>query len=95
MVLEKRKAYSSLKRKGFVDAENRSDDHKYLEYYVDGRLILYTKVSHGGGKNLDSYLIRQMSSQCKLTKDQLANLVNCPMSKDEYLNIIKGNGALA
>jgi DNA-binding transcriptional regulator YiaG len=62
---------------------------------MDGKLILYTKISHGSGKDLDNHLIRQMSSQCKLTKEQFANLVNCPMSKDEYLSIIKDNGALA
>jgi hypothetical protein len=89
MVLDKNKTYKNLKKKGFVDSTGHSSDHKYLEYYVEGKLILYTKISHGSDKDLDDHLVRQMSNQCKLTKNQFADLVNCPMSQDEYLNILK------
>lgn len=94
MVLDKHKAYQSLRKKGFVDSDKRSDDHKYLEYYLRGKLVLYTKVSHSSNKDLDGYLIKQMSKQCKLTKDQFADLVSCPMSKDEYLNILMSKESL-
>jgi hypothetical protein len=94
MVLNKNKTYKNLKKKGFVDSVNRSEDHKYLEYFVGGKLILYTKISHGSGKDLEDYLIKQMSNQCKLTKQQFADLVNCPLSSDAYLQILKENGEL-
>jgi hypothetical protein len=93
MVLDKNKAYKNLKKKGFVDSTAHAD-HKYLEYYVNGKLILYTKISHGSVKDLDDYLIKQMSSQCKLTKNLFAALVNCPMSQDEYLDILEKKIAL-
>jgi hypothetical protein len=88
MVLDKNRAYKNLKKKGFVDSTMHVD-HKYLEYYLNGKLILYTKISHGADKDLGDYLIKQMSSQCKLTKKQFADLVNCPMSQVEYLSILK------
>jgi hypothetical protein len=89
MVLDKSKTYKNLKKKGFLDSAEHSTDHKYLEYYVNGKLVLYTKISHGSDKDLNDYLVKQMSSQCKLTKTQFADLVNCPMSQDEYLDILK------
>jgi hypothetical protein len=94
MVLDKNKTYKNLKKKGFLDSTGHSSDHKYMEYYVGGKLVLYTKISHGSDKDLDEYLIKQMSNQCKLTKKQFADLVNCPMSQDEYLAILKEKGTL-
>ncbi len=94
MILEKNKAYKNLKKKGFIDSIDHSNDHKYLEYFHDGKMILYTKLSHGSKKDLDDYLIKQMSMQCKITKQQFADLVNCPLSADEYFEILKINGEL-
>jgi hypothetical protein len=94
MVLDKNKTYKNLKKKGFVDSINHSADHKYLEYFVDGRLILYTKISHGSVKDLEDYHIRQMSSQCKLTKQQFVDFANCPLSSEDYLKILTEKGEL-
>jgi hypothetical protein len=94
MALDKNKTYKNLKKKGFADSVNHSGDHKYLEYFVDGKLILYTKISHGSSKDLDDYLIRQMSNQCKLTKQQFSDLANCPLSSEEYIKILKEKGEL-
>ena len=94
MVLEKNKAYKSLKKKGFTDSTEHSNDHKYLEFIYDGKMILYTKLSHGSKKDIDDYLIKQMSSQCKLSKQQFADLVNCPLSEDKYIEILKSLGEI-
>ena len=94
MVLDKNKAYKNLKKKGFVDSENKSVDHKYLELFHEGKLILYTKVSHGSKSDLDDYLIKQMSTQCKISKQDFADLVNCPLSEKEYLKKLKDLGVL-
>lgn len=94
MVLEKNKAYKNLKKKGFEVSKDHSNDHKYLEFFHEGKLILYTKLSHGSKKDLDNFLIKQMSSQCKLTKQQFADLVNCPLSQEAYLEILRVNGEL-
>lgn len=94
MILDKNKALKSLKKKGFVDANNRSLDHKYLEFFYEGKLILHTKVSHGSKGDLDNYLIKQMSSQCKLDKNDFADLVNCPLSAYQYLEKLQHQGLL-
>ncbi len=94
MVLNKKKAYRNLKKKGFVDCEYHSEDHKYLEYTHEGKVILFTKFSNGSKKDLDNYLISQMSKQCKLSKSDFADLVNCPLSKDNYIKKLKENGLL-
>lgn len=94
MALDKQKAYRSLRKKGFIDSKVHSGDHKYLVYYLDGEMIVHTKISHGGKKDLDAYLITQMAKQCKLTKSQFADLINCPMSGEQYLAILKGKNMI-
>ena len=44
MVLDKKKAYKSLKKKGFEDSNDHSKDHKYLEFHYNGKMILYIEV---------------------------------------------------
>ena len=94
MVLSKDKTYRSLKNKGFIDSTAHSGDHKYVEYWSDGKLVLHTKLSHGSNKDIDDYLIKQMSSQCKLSKKEFADLVNCPLSDKEYEDLLRQQGLL-
>lgn len=94
MVLDKKKTYKNLKKKGFVDSATKSIDHRYLEFYYNGRLICYTKVSHGSKGDIDDYLIRQMSTQCLLGKNDFADLVNCPLSQEAYVQILLDAGHL-
>lgn len=90
-VLDAKKTYKNLLKKGFDDAGNKSSDHKWLELFHNGKLILHTKISHGE-TDLGNYLIKQMSQQCKLTKDEFMDLANCPMAKEQYFEILKHNG---
>jgi predicted RNA binding protein YcfA (HicA-like mRNA interferase family) len=81
----------NLKKKGFVEI---AGDHRYLEFMHQGKVVLHTKVSHGSKKDLDEYLIKQMSVQCKLDKKQFLDLARCPLSKEAYLALIKQQGLL-
>lgn len=92
MVLDGKKAYKNLKKKGFEDSKDHSNDHKYLEFHYKGKMILYTKLSHGSKKDLNNYLIKQMSTQCKLSKQDFADLVNCPLSAEQYIEKLKALG---
>ncbi len=94
MVLNSNKAYKNLKKKGFEDSTDHSNDHKYLEFHYNGKMILYTKLSHGSKKDLDNYLIKQMSTQCKLSKQDFADLVNCPLSTEKYVEKLKEIGEI-
>ena len=92
-VLDPKKTYKNLKKKGFVDAANKSPDHKYLEFYHDGKFVLHTKLSHGN-KDLGDFLIKQMSVQCHLDKNEFMDLSNCPLSKEEFIKILDKKGVL-
>lgn len=94
MVIDKKKTYKNLKKKGFVDNKNKSDDHLYLDYFHNGKYILYTKVSHGSTKDIDISLIKQMANQCKLSNKDFQDLANCPLSKEGYLAKLKVQGLI-
>lgn len=87
-VLDTKKTYRNLKKKGFQDAVHRSSDHNYLEFYHNEKLVLYTKVSHGK-KEITNFLIKQMSDQCKLDKSDFIDLVKCPLDKEGYIVLLK------
>ena len=92
MVLDKKKALRNLKSKGFMIAVHKSIDHHYLEFYHNDLLILYTKISHGSKKDIDDYLIKQMSVQCKISKSEFAELVNCTLSQEQYTLLLIEKG---
>ncbi len=92
-VLDPKKTYKNLKKKGFVDSISKSDDHKYLELFYNDKLVLYTKLSHGN-KDIGNHLIKQMSVQCHLGKDEFIDLSNCPLSKNDYFEILEKKGLL-
>ena len=94
MVIDKQKAYRNLKKTGFIDSYHKSSDHLYLEFYHNGRLVLYTKISHGSHKDLEIFLIRQMASQCKLSNADFTDLCNCPLSKEDYKKKLSEQGLL-
>lgn len=87
-VLDPKKTYKNLKKKGFIDSTTKSKDHKRLEFYHDGKYVLQTKISHGSS-DIENYLIKQMSEQCKLSKAEFMDLANCPMSKKKYLEVLQ------
>lgn len=81
------KVISSLVKKGFVLDKTH---HKYYSLCLpDGKKTrIKTYVSHGSS-GIDDYLIKQMSTQMKLTKEQFKNFVECPLSYEAYLDVIR------
>ncbi len=81
---------AALERKGFAQTEG---DHTYFCYYTKAskKTIIKTKVSHSG-KDIDDNLLNRMAHQCKLTNAQFRNLVDCPLSRDEYEAILQTQG---
>ena len=92
-VLDPKKTYQNLKKKGFVDSTTKSVDHKRIEFFYNEKFVLSTKISHNS-KDLDNYLIKQMSVQCHLDKNDFMDLAKCPMSKDEFIQILAQQGLL-
>ena len=92
-VLDSKKAYKSLKKKGFVDSPSKSDDHLYLEFFYGNKLYFHTKLSHNH-QDLGDFLIKQMSMQCKLNKSDFTDLVNCPLSLEAYIEKLSAQGII-
>ncbi len=92
-VLDSKKTYRNLKSKGFTDSTKRSDDHKWVDFFYKKKYVLSTKVSHGG-KDIRNYLIKKMSVQCHLDKNDFMDLAKCPLSKEDYLEILEKKGLL-
>lgn len=92
-VLDSKKTYKNLKKKGFIDSTRKSIDHKRLEFFHDNKLVLSTKLSHNS-KDLGDYLVKQMSVQCHLDKNDFIDLANCPLSKEDFIQILDQQGLL-
>jgi predicted RNA binding protein YcfA (HicA-like mRNA interferase family) len=92
-VLSAKETLKNLKKKGFTDSIKRSDDHLWVEFWHNEDLIITTKISHGA-KDLDDYLIKQMSRQCKIDKAQFMDLAKCPLSKEKYIELLKEKGLI-
>ena len=92
MQIEKRDVESSLPRKGF---QREDDHHIYFHHYYQGKYWgISTYVSHGV-RSIGAPLIQQMKKQLRLNNaHQVIGLVNCPISGDEYNQILKTNGQL-
>lgn len=90
-VLDAKKTYNNLLSKGFKLGKG---DHRFLEFYYKGKYILQTKISHGE-KELEEFHIGMMKRQCKLEKSEFLDLANCPLSGDDYIDILKRNGTIS
>ena len=90
-VISSRETIQNLKKKGFVEKQSH---HKMLELWHNGKFVLHTRISQGGDHDLNNFLIKQMSVQCQLDKQQFTDLAKCPLSKEEYLAILREKGRL-
>ena len=94
MPRQKRDIEAALAAKGFAPIQG--DHHFYVYVTKDGKKTrARTKTSHSAKmKDVPDPLLSQMASQCKLTKSQFLDLVDCPMSRDAYEIALKARGEL-
>jgi hypothetical protein len=77
----------ALVAKGFI---KDNTDHKMFWLYLDGKKTsVRTKISHGE-KEIDDFLIGQMSKQIRLKKPQFVDFVKCPLSAEAYAELVRG-----
>src|SRR5262245_44663657 len=91
--LEREALVASLLKKGFV--ETSGGDHRYFYLWVDGKKTgIHTYVSRGTKyKELGEDLVTAIRKQLKLgTKQQLLDLVACPMGIPEYVQHLMDSG---
>jgi hypothetical protein len=58
----------------------------------NGKVITRTKRSHGRGFDLPKNLIRQ---QLKLSENELAGILGCSLTRDDYVDILKRKGLIS
>lgn len=86
-----REIATSLQQKGFKKKEN---DHVFFHLWIDGKKTsVYTKLSHGEKEVSDS-LLGMMARQVKLNRRQFDNLIDCPLSAEDYIKLLKDSGHL-
>lgn len=93
-MLKRRDVEASLERKGFSRKEG---DHAFFIYYTKSgsKTPVRTKTSHGTSKkDLGEALVSLMAKQCKLTKAEFEQLIECPLSREEYEKKLQENGDL-
>ena len=85
---------SSLRGKGFVGEDSH---HRYFYHEVEGkRTGISTHTSHGSQfKTYEDNLLKQMRKQLRLdTLRQLRDLLECPMTEDDYNDILRKKGLI-
>lgn len=91
MPRDARDVLAGLESKGFV---RRHNDHKFLHLWVDGKkTAIFTKVSHGE-KEIGDRLLGIMARQVSLTKKYFLDLVDCPLTADRYLALLREQGKI-
>ena len=79
----------SLQKKGFKLKEG---DHMYFVYHsLNGKKTsVNTKLSRGSNyKMIQDNLLALICKQCKLSKQYLLRLIDCPLSQEEYATKLK------
>lgn len=80
---------AALRKKGFVPREN---DHTFYHLFVNGKkTIISTKISHGE-KEIRDKLLGMMARQLRLSRRDFLNLVDCPLTFDEYVKLLRDSG---
>ncbi|MCC7278009.1 MAG: hypothetical protein IT487_06795 [Chromatiaceae bacterium] len=73
-----------LRRKGF---EQREGDHHYFIYrnLKGEKTAVFTKTSHTPKmRDVPDNLLSLMARQCRLSRAEFLNLVDCPLSREEF-----------
>jgi hypothetical protein len=84
---------AALTRKGFVEREN---DHTYYHFQHEGKDIgVFTMISHGE-REIRAPLARKMRQQMRLeTNADFERFVECPLSREDYEEILRKQGKIS
>lgn len=89
MIVSMRKMEKILIGKlGFLPSNG---SHRFYNLFDrDGKFIVKTMLSQGsGGKDIDKGIFGAIARQTQLTKKQLQDAIDCPLSRKDYSNILK------
>jgi hypothetical protein len=84
-----REIKAALEHKGFVKSNS---DHEVFRLRVKGKITsIRTHLSHGSNEYNDN-LLALVARQLKLRRSQLNDLIDCPLSGEEYVAQLVRNG---
>ena len=92
MELKFRDVKRGLKRKGFKDLSGSK--HIRMNLYVDDVQTSVTTFMQFSQKPLRDTLIKLLAEQCHLSKRNFVDLVECPMSRKDYIAHLRGLGVV-
>jgi hypothetical protein len=92
MVRDRKSVEAGLIKKGF---QLREGDHHFLIYWsITGKKSpVFTKTSHSH-RDISDQLLGKMARQCRLPKGKFLDLIDCPLSRDEYEDLLFKAGVL-
>ena len=84
---------SAFQRKGF---RPREAEHTWYYLYIAGkRTPIRTKLSHGTQyRQYGPTLLGKVADQLHLTAAELADFVDCPLTYDSYIGLMRIRGQL-
>jgi hypothetical protein len=77
-----------------LNLEVRSTTHHYGWFTYQGKKVLRVHYSHGKG-DIPGKVSDKIRSQLKLSQDDLRELINCPLSVADYIEILKRKGLIS
>lgn len=84
---------NSLAKKGFIEENN--DHYFYTLIYKNKKTAVFTKLSKGTHyRTIQQKLLSLMSRQLKLSNHEFLELVDCDMTGEQYIQILKERNIL-
>lgn len=92
MPRKQRKVEKGLEAKGFQ--QDRGDHHFFHYFSTAGKKTrVFTKTSHGADE-IDDSLLGRMAKQCQLSRSEFDKLIDCPLSREAYEDLLVKKGVL-
>lgn len=86
-----RKIQGSLLKKGFIEDETH---HRMFWLVVNGkRSSVRTRYSHSD-REVNDWHQGQMAKQLGLSRAEFDDLIDCPLKKESYLNLLRERGVV-
>jgi len=86
-----RQIQASLLKKGFSEDDTH---HHYFYLMVDGKRSTIRTHYSQGEKECADWHQGQMARQLWLSRKEFDDLINCPLKRETYLNLLRERGAL-
>lgn len=92
MVVKFEKIDRSLRKKGF-QCDDTSNHIRY-RLYVDGKKTpIHTMISHNR-RPIPDNLLSSMARELRITRAELQDLIDCPLTEEAYVRILKRKGMI-